>query len=160
MPKADAKQPEHNQNVLSLKGGSLEPAEFRIHKMHTVIPQSHTLADLLQPAYWKHEATKLVPGSHVYCTWEDSSRFVWLVVISSGKLWAKVKVLMDKPLDISDEEMAKLKDSDSPFEVVWGGLATLHIVRRKSDQETIEKGFKSQEEAVEWMLQFEKSQER
>lgn len=159
---AKKEDPTLKHNTVCLGANKLQDATFGMRVLHCIIPQSHTLEDILEPTYWKHNAHIVAPFTKIYCDFEDGRRFLMLNVIANDRTWAKVEVLIDtKSGQSHDEEVEELQEAgDEEYQVVWKGPAHKWTVVRKQDGETIQKGIKQKEEAQGWLAQFKASLSR
>jgi len=130
-----------------------------VRVLHCIVPQSHTLKDILEPTYWKHNAHICAPFTKIYCDFEDGRRFVMLNVIANDRTWAKVEVVLDSKSSQSHaEEVAELQEAgDGEYSVKWNGPAHKFVVVRNEDGEIIQKGIPQKEEAEAWLAQFKAS---
>lgn len=144
---------------VALRPSKLFDASYRVKTLSCLIPHGTTLEQILRPAFWKHNCNLLAPRMQIYCEFEDGTRFLWLMVLSSGPTWAKVDVILDKKFGESEvEEAKKMKqDDDGEFIVSWQGIGDKHCIIRTSDKEYIKKGFNQKEDAAKWLIQYKAS---
>lgn len=112
---------------------------------------------LCQPDYWKHVAggnKKIRPRDIVHAECEDRSWSATYTVRDVGPYHIALMILKpDSDGVCRFDHMADLaKETDTHY-VAWVNIGTMHTVRRKSDKEIIEKGFRTPELAAAWMHQ-------
>ena len=118
------------------------------------VPAGTLPEDLLLPEYWKHvvQAKRFKAGDDIIARCEDRSWRANYEIRDVGPLHATLAIL--KP--DSDGVCWFGKIADLPLEtdthyVEWINIGNLHAVKRKSDKEIIEKGFRTAEAAAVWM---------
>lgn len=155
---SDKEQPK--QELRKLLGGKLKRAEFE-RTVYRICPEyGTTLEDLLKPEYWSHVGKQLRHFDKIEVVFEDSSRYLELVVIDCAPLWAKVSVVLDLDLTDEKEEANKVrqdKDTNGDFRVEWGGNNQKFRVIRVADKEKIKEGFATKAEAEKWVEEHRKT---
>lgn len=146
-----------------LLGNDLKRAEYSRPDYRVIIrEQGVTPDDVLQPSYWANVGELLKSGGHpfpiVEIIWADGSRYMRLLVVDCGPLWAKVKVLENVEFGAETADAASMAEGADieDFEVVYKGPVNKWSVLRKKDQEYVLKGFEDKTRAHEEMLRFAK----
>ena len=110
---------------------------------------------LLQADYWKHVAgsnKKVKPRDTITAECEDRSWMAWYTVRDVGPYHIKLAILKPDSSGVCwFNLMADLPLETETHKVEWINIGTMHVVRRKSDNEIIEKRFKTPELAAAWM---------
>lgn len=124
--------------------------EFRVSPEHGT-----TLEDIQKPEFWSHVAAHLAPFDTIEVIPEDGSFYAELLVITSGKQFATLKLLRHVELDGNSAKAAK---DDTPalhpdYRVEWAGVGEKHRVVR-ADGEVMEKGFQKKTDAEAWLQDF------
>ena len=144
---------------VALRPSKLFDATYKIKTLSCVIPHGTTIEQVLNPSFWKHNCNMLQPRTQILCEFEDGTRFLWLIVLSSGDTWAKVDIILDKVFGetAAADAISMKQDDDKEFDVIWNGPANRFCVIRTKDKEIIQKGLQQKEDAIEWMAQYKAS---
>lgn len=122
--------------------------------IYSAVPEAGMpFEDLLKPECWAHVAQLLRPGYRVEVLAEDGSYFAELLVVSAGRLWAKVAVLRKVDLSAVDSEPANAAN-DAATSVMWSGPHSKFRVMRQNaggGKDVLRDGFETREEATAWM---------
>lgn len=138
---------------------NLQLAEFA-RNVFAITPEvGTTMEDILEPEYFAHVGVKFKPRDIIEVTFEDMSRYAWLIVIDADRLWAKTKVVMDTDLSGAKAEGAATRTEKSPqlYEVIYKGLNDKWIVKRLSDGETMKANLANKEEGQKWITEHMKA---
>ncbi len=100
--------------------------------------------DLLEPQYWSHCSVQFQQFDHLECRWENGERIVSLIVVETGRNWARMH--MAGHIDFGAPIV--LTGAAAKHEVQWKGPQRKHIVVRLSDQQAIQEGFATKLEAM------------
>jgi len=130
-----------------LTAGRCKQAEFTRTLWSVYAEQGTPLEDVTKPAFWAHVAAKLKPLDRVEVYEETGKYWAELMVLSVGKMEARMTVLRKHDLQTPTVPAIDLGD----YEVNWGGPHQKHRVVRKSDKEVIKDGFGTKEEAQLWL---------
>lgn len=149
---------------LKFKDGDMQLAEFARPAYRILVPENYTLEDILNPACWANVGETLKGKNNalfpiVELIWRDGTRYIEVIVIAAGRLWAKVHVLRDIDLSKSTEDVEELHQTqaDSRFEVKWKGPTAKFAVTRLVDKEQLHSGFATKDEANMWLSDHIKS---
>lgn len=118
------------------------------------VPAGTLPEDLSVPEYWKHvvQAKRFKAGDDIIARCEDRTWRATYEIRDVGPQHATLAIL--KPDSDGVCRFGKIvdlaKDTDTHY-VEWINIGTKHVVKRKSDGEIIEKGFKTSEAATAWM---------
>ncbi len=146
--------------VKKLPPSDLKSAEYIRHVHHVVTQPEVTIDDVLDPAYWAHIAERLRPMSKIEVVFADYTRYLELIVLSSGRLWAKVAILNDVDLvqDLEDsDQLREASDLEDADYFVKYHPTQKYTVYRKSDKQAISKSHASKKEAEAWIDQHIKA---
>lgn len=112
----------------------------------------HTADDILLPGYWAHMANQMNPYDHIEVRSEDGSWIAELIVIETGRNWAKV--LLTRKYDLVP--MDAMPEGVSLHKVEWKGPQHRFCVIRLADGERVQSEFKTKEDASAWMRDHER----
>lgn len=130
-----------------LTAGRCKQAEFARTLWSVFVEQNTPFENVIKPAFWAHVAAKLKALDRIEVFAEDGQYWAELMVLSVGKMEAKVVVLRKIDLQAAPAPTLDLGE----YEVSWGGPHRKHRVVRKSDKEVIKDGFGTKEEAQLWL---------
>lgn len=117
------------------------------------VPMGHTIEDCLDPQYWAHVAETLNPGDHIELRAADLSWVATLIVRMCERNYARV--VLDRKLML-DGDSAPPPESIK-FEIKFMGPQNRWSVIRKSDQKSVQQGFRQKDEAHAWLIEHEKA---
>lgn len=108
-----------------------------------VTPEAGTpIEALLEPQFWAHVSSKMKPRDRIEVDAEDGSYFVELRVEDAGRLFAKVVVLRQCNLGVTEQK------EDSPdFKVMWAGPHAKWRIVRSKDRGLLKDGFETRQDA-------------
>ena len=114
---------------------------------HHVVPEDGTkIEDILREEYWSMVAYKFKPCDIIEVHSEDGSYFAELYVRAVGKNWVKVALLRKVELEPAQKAM------DAPeYEATWKGPHRKFSAIRTSDNQIIQDGFDSREQAIDYI---------
>lgn len=112
-----------------------------------------TMADVLDPQYWAHMASQMQPWDRVDVRLETGEWLMELLVINTGRNWAQVHVLNQHQL----EQRAETMPAAQKHKIEWKGPQHKWCVIRLADNEMIERGKASKEEAGQWLAAYERT---
>ena len=107
-----------------------------------------TKQDVLRPGYWAHVAEMMSPYDEIRLRSDDGSFYARLLVLESGRTWARVIVLEWVSLTTAEVSMtqAQLEQEAAKFDVRLRGPHKWSVVR-KDDNAIIAEGIDRKEEA-------------
>lgn len=110
-------------------------------------------ADLLATEYWAHRAAKLRPWDEIKIRANDGSWYAHLLVLESGRNWARVHMLSAWKLTTSEvaQTQSAPKSPYADFRVEHMGPHAKWCVIRRSDNEKIHEGAENQDSAMKWL---------
>jgi hypothetical protein len=117
-----------------------------------VLEEGTKFEEILDPAYWAHNAAKLRIGDRIEVAPDDGSFFAELIVRAQGNQFAKVALLRKVDLEPTTETSAL-----DGFEVQWKGQQRKHCVVRLRDKQVVSEGFDTKTAAFAWLGQNAKS---
>lgn len=157
---------------MALTSEKLLPAEYARLRF-AITPEPHeTLADVVQPKYWVHAASKLKPHSIIEVVPSDGSYYAELFVESCGHIWANMRILRVVVFDetatkektqtktvtkvkVGDGKEIPEADNGTDHYVDWGGPQNKGRVIRKSDKQIVQQGLPTKDAARAWMKEHE-----
>jgi hypothetical protein len=104
-----------------------------------------TIEDLQKPETFVHLAEQFRVFDHLEVRAVDGSFVAQFIITGCGKNWAKLYKTAYYELSKAVKEVP-----DSPVTFEWGGPAHKWRIKRKVDNEVLERGFGSSEEAEKW----------
>lgn len=119
--------------------------EFRVTPEHGT-----TLEDIQKPEFWTHVAAQLAQFDTIEVIPEDGSFYAELLVITSGKQFATVKLLRHVELERTVKKDAPEAQMHPDYRIEWGGVAEKHRIVR-SDGEVMAKGLQKKADAEAWL---------
>ena len=118
------------------------------------VPVGTLPEDLLNPEYWKHvaQASRFKPGDDIVARCEDRTWRAHYEIRDVGTLHASLALLKPDSDGVCwFDNLIDLPMENETHYVEWVNVGVGAVVKRKSDKETIEKGFSTKERAAEWM---------
>lgn len=131
-------------------------AEFE-RTIYLAIPEAGTaFDDVLKPSYWAHNAAKMKPFDHIEILAEDGSWWAHLLVISTGRVEATVKVLNHQSFDV---DVTGAVQEDFPgYEIRFAGPHKKHQVIRLEDSAVLKDEISTKTQARRWLQDHLKAQ--
>ena len=164
-----------------LKRSEVARPDYRV----LIKDEKTTVEDVTRPEYWANVSEMLAkdtwPFAIIELIWADASRYMRLLVLDCGRLYAKVKILErhdfsadEKPVSAVDTPVktkAKANESDSNedkeqnlkkndpagYEVKYCGPVDKHCVIRLSDGEKLHKEVSTKADAQKWLDDYIKA---
>lgn len=135
----------------------LDPQRHRLaeHVRNTWVVNAEegtTIQDVLEPSYWAHVARELKPYDHIEVRLETGDWIAQMLVISQGLNWAKVHLLQQHNLSMSQEA----PPSSQKHEVKWRGPQHKWCVMRLIDNQALQTGMEK-DEASAWLRNYERT---
>lgn len=125
----------------------LKPRGYFSADYQVVLDTAVTLEDALEPEFWRHinshNPPRLRRFDRIQIIPEDGSFVADLIVLATGKGFAKLAVLNKVVLECDSDEPIELRST----EVKWRGPALKYVVERKSDNNRLKTGFDTRGEA-------------
>ena len=110
-----------------------------------------TKADIEDPAYWAHVASKLRPKARIEVYAEDDSFYAEYIVTSCDKTWAKVALLtyvdFTKVANVTEDQAKGIADG---YEIAFRGPKKWSVLR-KSDRSVLQEGLHSRDDGNKWL---------
>ena len=104
-----------------------------------------TIDDVMKEDFWAHTAKQFKPFDRVEVRCVDGSWMAELIVLACGFNWAKMYKASFYEFDSKVEF-----DADGPVVIEFAGPVHRWRIKRKSDNEVLEKGFTSRDDAASW----------
>lgn len=142
--------------TVQLAPGDLSGFEYMSTRWDAKIGQNVTPDQLLNPAFWAHQALQLRPFDEIRARSEDGSWIAHLVVLDCSRTWAKVKidrVLMMTTSDVamSAAQAEEIKAFIASHNIVWRSPTAKWAVIREIDKSVIHEGEASKTDAATWL---------
>lgn len=143
-----------SKGVRKILAGAMKTAPVsRPHYRIVITDLDTTPEDVLHPQYWAHVAETFTRDTWGFAIieliWEDGSKYMEVMVVSSGQNFAKVKEL--RFIDLSgQEEDGEYTEQNPDFEVKHRGGAKWSVIR-KADNEVLIDKLSSKIEADKWL---------
>lgn len=140
--------------IRNVKTYEMQRAEFARPDYRVIITDlATTREDVLKPEFWVHVGQTFKqdkhPFAHVELIWQDGSKWMEVVVLSAGKLWAKVGE--KKYLEFGETEEEREDFEINPDFSVRFVPALKWCVYRDSDKERMAENLKEKTEAHIWI---------
>lgn len=122
-----------------------------------------TVEDVVDPAYWANVTRLLRPNSRIEVLFQgEDPRWLDLLVVDLGDLWAKVKILANVSLLEAQQEALglKLKDATANHKVKYRGGVQKWVVERIKDKAILAEGLNSETDALKWERDYSASLKR
>jgi len=104
-------------------------------------------ADLLDTAYWAHVSMAFKPFDHLDVREETGAWVAQLLVVDCGRNWAKVHLMQYHDL----RSTAAIATPADRYKIEWKGSHHKHSVIRIHDNQVVQNGFATKEEAGVWL---------
>lgn len=142
---------EQAKRAVKLPAGRLGEAQYERQDFVGTAEEGTVLADVLEPSFWTHHASRLKPFDRVEVREESGNWIAEVVVLQVDRNWAKVHLLAMHDL------MAAQEDAPAPqrFAVQWKGPQKKHVVMRLADGVILQEGFSSKTDAMSWAVNHE-----
>lgn len=132
----------------NLHSNSIKPAEYLRQHWRIVVDHDATLEDLKRPSFWSNVAAMLRPGDKIEAVWEDSSRYVELMVLMAKRLEASVMVIIDTERTADNTTVIDQNVAEEYVVSFRGQRAKYSVMRGK---EVVKSGFDTEDEARDWL---------
>lgn len=131
----------------------LKDAEQVQHHFHVVPERDTPYERVLERDYWAHVAAKIKPSNLIQVEAEDGSYWALLLVRGVSHTEVSVVPVLEKRFDSAP----KMDAPDSEYKSKWNGPHDKYIVYRVSDNEKMQTGFDSPEDADLWIANHKKA---
>lgn len=144
---AAAPQPAKRDKPIMLDPARMQLAEFLRDEWACTVERGVTLADVLDEAFFSSCAMRLKPYSHIEVRSDDDTWMADLVVISSGRNWARCyakhfyRLVVDVPATLSNPKIA----------IRWRGPHLKFCVVRINDDSVLSEKHDREEQAWGWV---------
>lgn len=109
-----------------------------------------TIEDVMRPEFFANVAYKFHPYDHIRARVDTGEWYAEFLVLSCGRVWAKVIPIFEINLVSKDIEVTQADASDD-FEVMFRGPHLKWCIIRKADRESIKDGIENKAEATAWL---------
>lgn len=148
----DLKDSPIGRKFMKILGNDLVVATYARPDFRVIVKDPRTtLEDVLRPEYWTNVGAKLAatikdhPFAVIEMIWDDSSKYVRLLVLDASQVWAKVKLL--EFVDLTKVEAEEPPAATPDFIVKYVSPSVRWAIVRVSDGERVKAGIGSKEEA-------------
>jgi len=124
----------------------VKPCEFTSSYFDAVLPQDHTLEDVLTPRYWAHTAMKFNPGDIINIRYDDGSVYGRLYVTDCSRTHVAVHKLEWSKIG-AGEAMQR-----EEYRYKFRGPHWKHCVIREGDEAVVQTNLPTKDAALEWIL--------
>ena len=125
-------------------------AEFARQVFRITSPAGVSIEEIIDPSYWAHVARRLTPYDIIEVVPEDGAFYARLIVVNTGKLFAKVQII--EKIDLNTPVNVTAAIAMNLFDTKYAGPNAKWRVIRKSDNAVVSKEpFGTQQEAEEWL---------
>lgn len=145
--------------MTTLPFGRFKPAEHYNNYWAAALAAEHSLDDALKPEFWSHVARVFKPGDLVRIIPEKGDFYANVIVLATGRAFAKVKLVDYVPLlpgaeGYEEQDVAEAEAGEPDLldlEVAYKGPHLKHCVIRKSDKTILKDGISAKVDAEQWM---------
>lgn len=117
-----------------------------------------TFEQMLDPDFWAHEARSLSPYDLIECRSDDGSFWGLVIVLETGRNWAKVHPLQYVPLDTKDVAQTRAERKETgAYRIEYKGATMKHVVIRNSDNAVVHQGEQRKAGAEAWLRDHEQA---
>lgn len=131
------------------------PTRSQINRVEwdVVVPFETNIEDVLKPEFWSNVTENTFfrhKHNKVSVHWEGGKKYAELYVLSAGHNYAKTAVLGFWDFE---KEAPDFEDfvGEAAYSITWTGPSTQYRVIRKSDDQVMRDGFKTEEQAQEFV---------
>jgi hypothetical protein len=142
---------EEKKRSVVLQEARIGLAEERRNDWVVNAEEGTTIQDVLDPAYWAFTSNKLTPYDHIEVRLETGEWIADLVVLQVGMSFTRVHLRHFYDLVQVKEDLPV----PQKHEVVWRGPQHKFAVKRLQDQQVLQNGFNTREEAGVWLKNHE-----
>lgn len=128
--------------------------EFVRNTFIATIPEGVAIDFVIAPEYWTHVAQKFQPWDHIEVRAEDGAFWAELIVLSTGKMTARVVPIRYIDLHLEQEKGMDVGEN----EVTWKGPHKKWCVLRKEDKVYLAEQLPSKQEAMQWIINNSRKQ--
>jgi hypothetical protein len=144
--------------IIAVSNHLLKSAEHARAVWSISIPNDHGKQHILNPDYWAHCALQFRRGDFIEIIRDDLTAYFKCIIIDSGRIYAKLKLIEEKDLSSEVKEAISLRSGElDKFEIKWINIGSKYGVFRKSDGQVIEQGLATKEDAEEYLAKNIKS---
>ncbi len=149
-PKAEVKERDIQINPARCK-----LREYANNDHVVTVEPGTTIEDVLRPQFWAHYAQNFRPYDEVTVRTDDGIWYAKLLILSSGRTWAKAKLLSNVNLTTADVDLTDNAEFDG-YEIKWRGPHCKFSVIQKSDHSVLQEGFDKKTEAITFLAEHVK----
>lgn len=164
LPKPAATAPAKHVSVKKFQGSIAPFRQEIVRQTYVITPDDgHTPDDVLNPAYWANVTAQLEPTFRIEVLFTGADpRWMDLLVVAKGNVWAQVKVLAN--VSLADEAQAalglRLQEAIADFKVYHKGGAQKWVVERIKDKAILSSGHVQERDALKWVEDYQKTLRR
>jgi hypothetical protein len=117
------------------------------------VPANTTLEEVLNPSYLANVAPKLSLYDRVHVSVDTGEWYAELLVVSCGRVWAKLVPLVKIDLTSKDDDQLE-GEAFEKFIVQYRGPHLKFCIVRKEDKESIKENLQTKVEAHNWLASY------
>jgi hypothetical protein len=141
---------------------ALQGFDYVSQRHDALIPNGVKPEDMLNPAFWAHQAVKLAPWHEIRARAEDGTWVANLLVLDCSRTWAKVKQLSFHSLTTADVAISQASETEVKaikdlHKVVHRGPHKWSVVRNE-DKAVLVEGIEQRDGATEWLDKHARAQ--
>jgi hypothetical protein len=145
-------------SIVAISNHLLKNAEYARAVWSISIPNNHGKEEILNPEYWAHCAVQFRRGDFIEIVRDDLTAYFKCIIIDSGRIFAKLRLLDEKDFSVEVKEASILKSEElNKFEVKWINVGSKYGIFRKSDGEKLKDVLATKEDADQYLLENIKS---
>lgn len=142
--------PAAERKIVPAEPNRFQGAEFKRNQFVLDAPDGARPDDLKDPAFWAHLGERLTPWAEIMVRAADGLWFSRVIVMESGRNYARVYVENTHYLTTADVAMSRA-EANSPYEVAYRGPHNQWSVIRKADRQVVHEGSQTERAAYEWL---------
>ena len=142
--------PGEDRKIVPADPQRFQNAEFKRNQFVLDASEGARPEDVKDPAFWAHIGERLTPWAEIMVRANDGLWYARVIVMESGRNFARVHVENVHYLTTADVAMTK-NDAFSPYEVVYRGPHNQWSVIRKSDRAVVHEGSQTEGAAHAWV---------
>lgn len=125
-----------------------------VNRVWSITVDSNTsLAEVLKPAFLANVAHQLRPYDHLQVSVDTGEWYAELLVVSCGRVWAKLVPLVN--LDLTSKDADQLEgEAFEKFIVQYRGPHLKFCIVRREDKEPIKEMIQTKAEANAWLESY------
>jgi hypothetical protein len=140
----ETSKPQHARVLVEAR---MKSAEYARQDFVIDADEGTTREDILRTDYWAHVSPMFKPFDHLDVREESGAWVAQLLVVDSGRNWAKVHVMQFHDLHAT----AAIATPADRYKIEWKGTHHKYSVIRLNDNAVVQNGFGTKDEAAVWL---------